>query len=160
MNGTMYSQDPSLGYYTGNGPIPSSYQSQYPSTFTTNVYPNQLYPPPMQSNHFNQHDNNNIQHQFYPNNNNNNQPSANTNTNVYNFENGATISADYYNRVHAQIRSNTPGNYLNSDSTNNGTNSNISRQPTPAVFNGQIDPTFLVVAGNNMTRTSPPIQVI
>lgn len=158
MNGTTHSHDPSIGFYTGNGPIPSSYQTQYPSTFTTNVHLQQLYPSnrresinrlPIQSNHVNQQ--------------------AAT-ANVYNFQNGASTSADYYNRIHAQTRSNTPGTYPNS--TNNTTNSNFQqtyiypptpnlvRQPTPAVPNEHLEPTFLVVPAAEINGTISPVPVI
>ena len=159
MNGTMYSQDPSIGFYTGNGPISTSYQSQYPSTFTPTMHLHQLITSnrlPMQSNnHFNQYEQN-VQHSFYPN---DQQQSANGN--VYHFENGASMSADYYNRVHGQIRSNTPATYPHSDTyPPPPPSSNLSRQPTPATINGQSEPTFLVVSGVDTSRSSPPTQVI
>jgi hypothetical protein len=142
MNGTTYSQDPSMGFYTGNGPI-----NQYPTTFTTNANLHQLYPS------------------------NNNQQS--TTANIYNFANGGSTSADYYNRIHAQIRTNTPANQSNLNSTNNQTNSNAQKlhvhppttypvkQPTtPAVSNGHKEPTFLVVPAVDMSGTISPFQVI
>jgi len=101
MNGTLYSQDPPSGFYTGHGPT-----AYYPSTFTPQVH-------------------------HYP--------------TAYNFENCASNSTDYYNRIHAQIRSNTPATY--------------SRQDTASVANTPFEPTFLVVPGNEMNRASPGIQV-
>jgi hypothetical protein len=175
MNGTMYSQDPSSGFYTGNGPIHSSYDSQYPSTFQTNVNIHELYARTRRdnmnsqqaySNNFNQHDNN-VQRPFY----NNNQPS--TNNSVYNFENGGLTSTEYYNRIHAHFRSNSVAAGQNSNTipmptTNSkfqqhhthSSSVNSSRQQTPAVFNGQAEPTFLVVPAAELSRSSPIIQVI
>ncbi len=165
----MYSQDPFTGFYTGNGPINPSYDSQNSSTFTPNIHLHQLYAATKR-------DNNNSQQTYQTvstqsNNNNNNQQSANTN--VYNFENGGLASTEYYNRVHAQKRSNTPANgEIPNSSSVNTTNSNVQRpynhsssinsstQPTPAVPNGRTEPTFLVVPGPELSRETPLIQVI
>jgi hypothetical protein len=148
MNGTTYSQDPSMGFYTGNGPI---------TTFTTNANLHQLYP-----------SNNNIQRPIHSNNN-----QQSTTANIYNFANGGSTSADYYNRIHAQIRTNTPAIQSNLNSTNNQTNSNAQKlhvhsptpytvkQPTtPAVSNGHKEPTFLVVPAADMNGTISPFQVV
>jgi len=167
MNGTMYSQDPFTGFYTGNGPINPSYDSQNVSTFTPNVHIHQFYASTKR-------DNINLQQTYQPVStqpNNFNQQS--TNTNVYNFENSGLASTEYYNRVHARKRSNTPATGENPNfSSANATNSNVqrsfnhsssinsSRQPTPAVPNGRIEPTFLVVPGSELSTETPLIQVI
>jgi len=182
MYGTIYSPDPSTGFYIGNDPIHTSYDNPYPSTFTTNVHLNHLHQPikrdninskqtynplPVQSNGFNQHDNN-IQHLFHTNNN-----QQSTKTNLWNFENDGLASTEYYNRIHARTRSNTTAPYQNPNSSsttttnstfqpsyNHSSSPNPSRQPTPAIFNSQMEPTFLVVPAIELNRSSPLIQVI
>lgn len=124
INGTIRSHDPSIGFYTGNGPIPTS----YPSTFTTN--PRQSTGLPF---HHNQQGTNN----------------STANSNVYNFQNGATNSTDYY----AQTRSNTPGAYSTA-------NHQLKQSSTSATLNVPTEKTFLVVPGTNTNRKSPLIQVI
>lgn len=167
----MYSEDPPTGFYTGNGPIYPSYDNQYPSTFQPNLHTRrdnnhfqQTYNPLI--NQSNQYDNH-IQHPSYTNNNNNN-------NHIYNFENGGLGSAEYYDRIHAQIRSNGQiNNQKQNDSLSITTNNtsfqpqynqtssvNPSRQPTPAISNGHTEPTFLVVPAAELNRSSPIVQVI
>lgn len=126
INGTIRSHDPSIGFYTGNGPIPTS----YPSTFTVN---------PRQSTSF--------QHTFPLNYNQQGTSNSTANSNVYNFQNGAT---DHY----AQTRSNTPGAYPTA------ANNQLKQSSTSATLNVPTGKTFLVVPGTNINRKSPLIQVI
>ena len=160
MNGYTYYQDPSIGYYTGNGPI-----NQYPSTFTTNVNHQQLYAQPRRetNNPVPNHSNNN-------NNNNSNQQS--TTANVYNFENGASNPADYYNRIHAQTRTsttgiqqnpnpvnntaNTQGTQMNSKPANSTVNSNVSMRTNTPAAQQNLKPINNTVNSNVPMRTNTP----
>ena len=128
INGTIRSHDPSIGFYTGNGPIPTS----YPSTFTVN---------PRQST--------SLQHTFPLNYNQQGTSNSTANSNVYNFQNGATNPTGYY----AQPRSNTPGAYPTA-------NNQLKQSSTSATLNVPTEKTFLVVPGTNINRKSPLIQVI
>ncbi|CAF0983568.1 unnamed protein product [Adineta steineri] len=174
MNGTMYGHDPSIGFYTGNGPMHSSYVNYYPTTFTPNSHIHQLYqavrqdniksqqqtfnPLSTKSNNSNQYGSD-IQHQFYP----NNPPQQITNPNVYNFENGGLASIAYYDNIRARVRSNPVTNQHQSSIS---TNSSIqypytqspSMQQTPTTVNSQADPNFLVVPGAQTNRSSSPLQ--
>lgn len=160
MNGTMYGHDPSLGFYTGNGPMHPSYEPYYPSTFTPNAHPypygHQDYLPSPPTN--------DVQQPFYadgyP-----QQPS--THPNVYNFETLTPATIAYYDNIHARVRSNAPvSQHPSSISTNSSlqypfTNSpglNSAEQATSAPTNGHADPTFLVVSGNQ-PNLSPSPQV-
>jgi hypothetical protein len=171
MNGTMYSQNPSNGYYTGNG---QDYHNEYPSTFTPNIHLHQLYSPVRHENINSQHtfkplpmqSDNDIQRPFYT----NNLPSQQAaQLNVYNFENSGLASAAYYDHIHAQVRLHTPiYQHQNSTSTNSTSqypythspSPNFSRQPTPAIPNGQTEPNFLVISAAQSNISSPPLLVI
>jgi hypothetical protein len=177
MNGTMYNHAPSTGFYTGNGPIHSSYQTYYPSTFTPNtrqLYPSDRYnntnsqqtfnPLPMKSNSFN-HQDNNLQRQFYT----NSFQQQSTNPNVYNFENIGSAPTAYYDQIHARVRSNPVAKQKqNSISTNSSlqypytqpSSPNSTIPPTLANTTGQTNPTFLVVPGAQPNTSSPAVQVI
>ncbi|CAF3721742.1 unnamed protein product [Rotaria sp. Silwood1] len=176
MNGTTYSHDLSTGYYTGNSSNQISYNDQYPSTFTPNIHIHQSYlssknnninsertfkPVSILENGFVQHNNNN----------NNIQQQVPTNLNVYNFENRDLSSKEYYDRIHAQVRTNVPiyqhqnstsTNTTNSYDYNNESSTNQSRQPTPAIPNGQTESTFLVIPAAKTNEQStvfqPPIS--
>jgi hypothetical protein len=182
MNGVMYSHDQPTGFYTGSDPIHPTYRNQYPSTFTTNSHLNQSYshntngnnysqqtfkPAPMQSNSFTQQDID-MQRQLYM----TNLQQQPTNPNVYNFENGGLSSTAYYDRIHAQVRSNTPAYQQQNSTSTNTINSSFqhpytqslspdsSRQPTPLMTNNQTEPTFLVVPGAGPVKSTSPPQVI
>ena len=177
MNGTMYSQDPSNGFYTGNGPTHPSYHNEYPSTFTPTVHIHQLYAP-AGYNHINsQHTfkpltpqsnrrDNGSQQTYYTNNLSTQQQSAQHN--VYNFQNGGSA---YYDQIHAQVRLNGPVYQRQISTATNATDTDsqyphshplqtdLSKQPTPSIPNGHKEPSFLVVSANDPNISSPPLQV-
>ena len=146
MNGAIRSHDPSIGFYTGNGPVANS----YPSTFTTNTHHINPPPPPVivQPNTTRTSVPTNLHQQAIV--------TAATRTtaaapngNVYNFPNG---TGEYYDQIHAQARANTPGGQRTSKT-------NLTQPSTSSTLKVPAEKTFLVVPGTNTNRISTPIQV-
>jgi hypothetical protein len=130
MNGNIYSHDLPNGYYNGNGPI---YRKNYSSTSTPNNYSRHTYSAPThENNHLQQIKQTNTVNQRHSYRINLQQQQQRTHLDKYNYESGGSSSSStaYYNRIHAQVRSNTP--------VHHGQNSSSpplihkrSREPTP-----------------------------
>lgn len=163
MNGHLDYHDPPNGYYTGNAP---KYCNTYTSKFTSNTrncyFPHSNSP----SDDENIHLGNNIQSDTWNRNRTNvidfhsQQQPCRLDIGKSDFENGkssVSSSIAYYNRVYAQVRSNTPV----SQDRNSSVPSTISKQsrPTsPFIINGNPQPDFFVKP-TIPNRTSPKTKV-
>jgi len=161
MNGNMYSHDPFHGSYTVNDRI---YRNNYLSTIQPDPpdsYYRHSYAHPV-------HENIQLQQRKQPNTVNqrhlymvnlHQQQRQQSNLHMYNYDNGGSTSpGSYYDRIHAQFRSNT--------SLNQPQNPTFplpmfkqSRETSPIMINGQSQQNHLAVPSNNSIRTSHQSQV-
>lgn len=160
MNGIIYSREPFNGSYTVNDRM---YRNNYSSTVKadpTNTYYRHSYSQPV-------HEHNHLQQRKHPNTVNERhlymidleqqqqkqlQSRQRSHLSIYNFENDESIS--YYDRIHAQFRSNTSLNR-----SQNAPTFYQSREPTPVMTNGQSHQSFLSVTSHKPPRPLPQSQV-
>jgi len=155
MNGSLYSHDLTNGYYTDIVPV---YRNNDSSKFTpnsTNIYIRHSYAPSThehlhlkqekQSSSINQRDVCRISLQ-----------QQQSNLDKYNFENRKSPSSTaYYDRIHAQVRSNTPVN-------SNRNSSILVKQPTETSsigIHGQPQRKRVTVLTNNPSQIPSQSQV-
>ena len=130
MNGTMYSHDPPNGYYIGNGPV---YRKNYSSNFTPNHYSRHTYSAPThENNHLQQiKQSNSVNQRHLYMTNLQQQQQRQSNLDKYNYENGGLSSSTaYYDRIHAQVRANTPVRHAQNSSSTSSIYQR-SRETTP-----------------------------
>ncbi|CAF0842167.1 unnamed protein product [Adineta steineri] len=150
MNGGLYSYDPSIEYYTENAPV---YRNNFSSTFTqhtTNNYLRHSYSPctthedihlqnKKQANTVNQRHVNLINLQ---------QQQRQSYFDKHNIYNDISPSTAYYDRIHAQTRSNAT---IHSQPKPSASSLKIkqSKETLPLTINRQIEPNSIIVSTNN-----------
>jgi len=180
MNGNIYSHDPFYGSYTVNDRICRNNYSSTIQQNPTNNYYRHSYSQPV-------HENIQIQQRRQPNTVNQRhlyminlqqQQRQRSNLDIYNFEKGGLASStSYYDRIHAQFRSNTSLNQTQNSTfrqsretsptmTNGQSQQNLSVAPvnkpirrSPIMTNGQSQQHLSVISANRPIRTSPQPQV-
>jgi hypothetical protein len=180
MNGNKYNHDPFYGSYTVNDRIYRNNCSTTANQNPTNTYYRHSYSQPA-------HEHIQIQQKRQPNTVNQRhlyminlqqQQRERSNLDIYNFEKGGLASStSYYDRIHAQFRSNTSLNQPQNSTfkqsretspimTNGQSQQNLSVAPpnkpirrSPIMTNGQSQQNFLVTSTNKPLRTSPQPQV-
>ncbi len=153
MNGSLYSHDLTNGYYTDIVPV---YRNNHSCKCTPNIYPRHSYSPSTHENlHLQQEKQSNSinQRHIYRV---NLQQQQRSNLDKYNFENRKSPSSTaYYDRIHAQVRSNTPVQF-------NQYSSLLVKQPreTSSIeIHGQPQRKSVTVLTNNPSRISSQSQV-
>jgi len=153
MNGSLYSHDLTNGYYTDIVPV---YRNNDSSKFTpnsTNIYLRHSYAPSTHENLYLKQSNSINQRHVYRN---NLQQQQRSNLDKYNFENRKSPSSTaYYDRIHEQVRSNTP--------VHSNRNSSLlvkqSRETSSIGVHGQPQRKRVTVLTNNPSQIPAQSQV-
>jgi hypothetical protein len=152
MNGNMYSHDPFNGSHTLNDRIYRNNYSSNVKSNATNTYYRHSYSQPTHENiPLQQRKQSNTVNQRHLCMTNPQQQRQRSNFDMYNCENDG--SASYYDRIHAQFRSNTSLNQPQNPTFKQ------SRETSPITTNSQSQQNFLTVPGNKPMRTSFQPQV-